>query len=203
MASISSPSRSQPPPPKSPTRGHKHPLRTQLPPGPASKDQAPFLKTHLSTPKHNFELLASRTLSQAAPEDARRVKPAASPLDSIDPSLYPRFPRFSVTTDNSLPDLSTEEVTSTRISLDEEAIVGTADAASFSQERTSRRKRLQTKLHHAVSSPSLDMKRVGDRIKRVPTILRSPRTPSFLRRSISDSQAEVMPALIPRSASTY
>lgn len=183
MAPLSSPqSKSPKNPPGCTHKRSRHQLNSARSPGP--------LRMQLSTPKHNFELLASRTLSQAASEDTRNPRFPASPLDSIDPSLYPHFPRFSVTTDNSLPDLSTDEVTSTRISLDEECIVASDDSGTTGQEKVSRRKKLQAKFQNAVSSPSLDMKRVGDHIKRVPSFLRS-KPPRLLRRSISDSQAEV------------
>jgi hypothetical protein len=46
-----------------------------------------------------------------------------SPLDNIPSKLYDRFPRFSMTTEASQPDLSIEDVTSTRFSIDEEGII--------------------------------------------------------------------------------
>jgi hypothetical protein len=151
----------------------------------------PAPRTHLSTPKHNFEVLASRTVSQAILEGTRAVKLPASPLDSINPSLYPRFPRFSITTESSQPDLSTDEMTSTKISLDEEAMFATRRTSNISNTKSGKRQKLQTTLHRAVSTPSLGLRRIGDRMKRAPSIFLSRRTSKGLQRSISESQSEV------------
>jgi hypothetical protein len=156
----------------------------------AAPDEPP-LRTHLSTPKQNFERLASRTVSQAILEETRACNLPASPLDAIDPSLYPRFPRFSITTENSHPDLSTDEVTSTRLSLDEEGIVATPRSSTTNNTRSSKRHKLQVTLHRAMSTPTLGLRRMSDRIKRAPSILRSSRTSRRLPGTISESQAAV------------
>ncbi len=155
----------------------------------AADDPPP--RTHLSTPKHNFELLASRTVSQAVSEEAHTAKLPASPLDSINPCLYPRFPRFSITTESSHPDLSTDEVTSTKISLDEEGMVAARRSSNNSNTKSKKRQKLQITLHRAVSTPTLGLRRFGNRIKRAPSILLSRRTSKRLPRTVSDSQAEV------------
>ena len=148
-------------------------------------------RTHLSTPKHNFELLASRTVSQAMSEEARASKLHASPLDSINPILYPRFPRFSITTESSHPDFSTDEVISTKISLDEEGIVATRRSFHTSNARPSKRQRLHLTLHRAMSSPTLGLRRIGYRMKLAPSILFSNRTSKPPPGSICQIQAEV------------
>lgn len=148
-------------------------------------------RMHLSTPKHNFELLASRTVSQAIAEEARTPKLPASPLDSISPSFYPRFPRFSITTESSHPDLSTDEVTSTKISLDEEGIVATRRSSNTSNTRSIKRQKLRITLHRAVSTPTLGLRRFGDRIKRAPSVLLLKRKSKRLPRTISEGEAEV------------
>lgn len=146
----------------------------------------PHPRMHLSTPKHNFELLASRTVSQAISEQTRPSKLPASPLDSINPSLYPRFPRFSITTESSHPELSTDEVTSTKISTDEEGIV-----AARRSPNTSKRQKLQTTLHRAMSTPTIGLRRLGNRIKRAPSTLLPRRSSKESPRTVSENQAEV------------
>ncbi len=148
-------------------------------------------RIHLSTPKQNFELLASRTVSQAISEESRTSKLPASPLDSISPSLYPRFPRFSITTESSHPDLSTDEVTSTRISTDEEGIVATRRSSNISNSRSSRSQKLQGTLHRAMSTPSVGLTRLGNRIKRAPSTLLHRRSSKDSPRTVSGSQAKV------------
>lgn len=148
-------------------------------------------RMHLSTPKHNFELLASRTVSEAISEEHRTSKLPASPLDSINPSLYPRFPRFSITTESSHPDLSADEVTSTRISTDEEGIVATRRASNTSHSRSSKRQKLQITLHRAMSTPAIGLRRFGNRIKRAPSTLLSRRSSKESPRTVSGNQAEV------------
>jgi hypothetical protein len=76
-------------------------------------------------------------------------------LDLIPPDLYGRFPRLSTTTENLIPDFSTEEVTSTRLSLDEQDIVR---AAQSTRKFAETERELQTgnrALHNVVSTPSL------------------------------------------------
>lgn len=148
---------------------------------------------HLSTPKHNFEVLASRTVSRAILEESRAGRLPSSPLDSIDPSLYPRFPRFSITTESSHPDLSTDEVTSTKISLDEEGMVATRRSTNISNTTSNKRQKLHITLQRAVSNPSLGLRRFGDRIKRVPSILLSRRLSTRPHRSASENHVGVIP----------
>lgn len=151
----------------------------------------PAQRTHLSIPKHNFEALASRTVSRAILEETQASKLPASPLDSIDPSLYPRFPRFSITTDTSQPELSTDEVTSTKISLDEEGMMATRSSSNASNTKVSKRQQLQITLHRAVSTSSLNLKRIGERMRRAPSIFLARRTPKRPQRSLPECQAEV------------
>jgi hypothetical protein len=148
-------------------------------------------RMHLSTPKHNFELLASRTISQALSDDSRAAKPLPSPLDTVDSSLYPRFPRFSLTTESRLPDLSTDDVTSTKISLDEEGMVASRRPSNTSDSRSSRRQKLWIALHRAVSSPTFGIRRLGDRIRRVPAIMLSGGNSKRLDAEGSESQVQV------------
>ncbi|KAF7513893.1 hypothetical protein GJ744_006507 [Endocarpon pusillum] len=150
----------------------------------------PRLRMHLSTPKHNFELLASRTVSQAISEQTRPSKLPASPLDSINPSLYPRFPRFSITTESSHPHLSTDEVTSTRISTDEEGIVAARRSPNTSNTRSRKRQILQTTLHRAMSTPTIGLRRLGNRIKQAPSTLLPRRSSKESPRTVSEDQAE-------------
>jgi len=152
-------------------------------------------RTHLSTPKQNFERLASRTVSQAILEESRACNLPASPLDAIDPSLYPRFPRFSITTESSHPELSTDEVTSTRLSLDEEGIVATPRSSITNNTGSSKRHKLQMTLHRAMSTPTLGLRRMSgrmsDRIRRAPSILRGSTTLKRPQGTISENQAAV------------
>lgn len=145
----------------------------------------------MSTPKHNFELLASRTVSQAIAEEGCASPLPASPLDSISPSWYPRFPRFSTTTESSHPDLSADEVTSTKISFDEEGIVHSRTSSNNSNTPSGKRQKLQITLHRAVSTPTLSLRRLGGRIKRAPSILLSTRKPKLRPQSISEDEAGV------------
>jgi hypothetical protein len=157
--------------------------------------EGPPPRTHLSTPKQNFERLASRTVSQAILEESRACSLPASPLDAIDPSLYPRFPRFSITTESSHPDLSADEVTSTRLSLDEEGIVATPRSSITNNTGSSKRHKLQITLHRAMSTPTLGLRRMSgrmtDRIRRAPSILRGSTTLKRPQGKMSGNQAAV------------
>lgn len=133
--------------------------------------------------KHDFQRLASSVVSEASGEtQAQRFGP--SPLDTIPPNLYLRFPRFSTTTETSSPDLSTEEVISTRLSIDEHAMVQASDSPSVSSETGGKRQRLQGVLHRAISTPSLGYQMMRDRLRRAPSstlsgkTLRQGRTPT-------------------------
>jgi hypothetical protein len=149
-------------------------------------------RMHLSTPKENFEHLASRTVSQAISEEGRAIKIPASPLDSISPSLYPRFPRFSITTESSHPDLSTDEVISTKISSDEEGMVAQSASPRTIDTRSSKRQRLKLRLHRAVSTPILGLRQIGNRIKQAPNSNLARRVSKTLHRSVSESQAQAI-----------
>ena len=126
--------------------------------------------------KKDFERLTSQTLHRAASEPQGRSH-ASSPLDSINPNLFVRFPRFSMTTEISSPNLSTEEVTSTRLSLDEEELI-----RKTTSPKTPKDSRLNLKIQRAVSSSSI--KRLGDSLRIAPsTILSrksSSRSPAFI-----------------------
>lgn len=157
----------------------------------SSAPEHPPPRTHLCTPKRNFELLASKTVSRAISEEAIVAKLPASPVDSSHSSLHPRFPRFSIASDSSHSDLPTDGVTSTKISSDGEAIVATRRSANASRIRSRKRQKLQVTLHRAISTPTLELRRIGSQIKRAPSVILSRRTSRWLRRTISKSEAEV------------
>lgn len=127
---------------------------------------------HAGAAKQGFERITSKTLKKSTPESSKHCQSwrfAPSPLDTIPPSLYPHFPRFSTTMENSTPDLSTEEVTSTRLSIDEHVIMRALGPATTSPKVDGKRRRLNITLHKAISTPSLSLKRVKDRLRRPPS----------------------------------
>ena len=116
---------------------------------------------------------------------------AASPLDKIPSNLYTRFPRFDTTTENSSPDLSTEEVTSTRLSVDEHAMMEAPLSKTVPSEGSGRRQRVQTALHKAISTPTLSLRRVKNRLRRAPSSTLSGNTLRQEETSLSDQQSQV------------
>jgi hypothetical protein len=132
----------------------------------------PSPRRHSAAAKQDFGRLTTTALKKAASESSghsqsRRFAP--SPLDTIPPSIYTRFPRFSTTTENSTPDLSTEEVTSTRLSTDEHDLMQAPPSTAIVFEASGRRRKLSTVLHKAISTPSLSLRRVRDRLQRAPS----------------------------------
>ena len=140
--------------------------------------------------KHDFEVLAANTLQTAAQEDTRPRNLASSPLDSIDPLLYVRFPRFSTATESGHPDLSPDEVTSTRYSVDEVGIMQACGNPGASSEAQGRRQKLPYSLHKAISFSGLSMKNVGLRLKRAPSNLLR-RAPRAVSSPIAQEQVQV------------
>jgi hypothetical protein len=127
---------------------------------------------HASAAKGGFEHITSKILRKSTPESSKHCQSrsfAPSPLDTIPPSLSLHFPRFSITTENSTPDLSTEEVTSTRLSIDKHAIMQALEPATASLEVDWKRWRLNITLHKAISTPSLSLKLVKDRLRKPPS----------------------------------
>ena len=105
----------------------------------------------------------------------------SSPLDDIDPSLWRRFPRFSTATEASQPDLSYDEVTSTRFSVDEEGIIDIFTKPG--QEGLPRRhSKIRRGLSRALSNSSTRIKHMSQRLRKVPSNLHP-------RRSQSDTMA--------------
>ena len=146
--------------------------------------------------KQDFERLASKALKKASSdtsEHSQSPRFAASPLDKIPSSLYTRFPRFSTTTENSSPDLSAEEVISTRLSIDEHAIIEAPASNNMPSESGGKGHRLQAALHRAISTPSLGLglRRVRDKLRRTPSSTLSGNTLRQEATSVSEEQSHV------------
>ena len=92
-----------------------------------------------------------------------------SPLDNIPSSLYTRFPRFSMTTEISQPDLSIEDVTSTRFSVDEEGIVAIPFSSDLDRERPKRPSRVHRSIRKAISHQAMFLKQARVGVRRVPS----------------------------------
>ncbi len=116
--------------------------------------------------KDQFQRLTSETLMAANAEPRPRYGP--SPLDTIPSNIYMRFPRFS-TTETSSPDLSTEEMNSTRLSVDEHAIVQAA--TNLPPLKSSKRGKVHVALRKAISTPSLGLQVIKDKLRRTPSTL--------------------------------
>jgi len=133
--------------------------------------------------------------SVAEPNRLHRARNhAPSPLDEIPGSLHVHFARFSTKTETSIPDFSPEEITSTRLSLDEEAIVQDTTHRGTQSDPPSRRQKVQNALHNAVSSPSLGVRRIKERLQRTPSSVLSGQVlqqEQQERPSSSDQQAQV------------
>ena len=121
---------------------------------------------HPTGSKEQFQRLTSHALMAATAEPRPRYGP--SPLDAIPSSIYMRFPRFS-TTETSSPDLSTEERNSTRLSVDEHAIVQTAP--SLVPVQNNKRGKVHVALREAISTPSLGLRAIKDKLRRTPSTL--------------------------------
>ena len=158
-----------------------------------SLNMSPPSPDHAGAAKQDFERITSKILKKSTPESSKHCQSrsfAPSPLDTIPPSLYPHFPRFSITTENSTPDLSTEEVTSTRLSIDEHAIMRLGPATT-SPEVDGKKRRLNITLHKAISTPSLSLKRVKDRLLRPPSSALSGNTLRQEATATSEQQSQV------------
>jgi hypothetical protein len=140
---------------------------------------SPSLRCHAAVSKQDFGRLNSNITKGAIPEPSVHSQSqifAPSPLDTIPPSLYTRFPRFSTTTEKLTPDLSTEEVTSTKLSLDEQDIVRAPQSTRTSAEADRKFQRWNMALHKVVSTPSLSLRHVRDRLRRAPSSTLSGKT---------------------------
>jgi hypothetical protein len=132
----------------------------------------PSPRCHTAVAKQEFDRLTFDTLKKAASSSPVRPQSrrfASSPLDTIPSNIYARFPRFSTTTENSTPDLSTEEVTSTRLSIDEHDIIRVPQPTATSSGPGRKRQKMNTALRKAISTPSLSLRRVRDRLRRAPS----------------------------------
>ena len=157
----------------------------QRPPGSLAATTEPSTG-HPTGTKEQSQRLTSDVLMAATTESRPRYGP--SPLDMIPSEIYTRFPRFS-TTDTSNPDLSTEEMTSTRLSVDEHAIVQTGpDRPRVT--RSTRRQKVQGALQKAISTPSLGLQVIKDRLRRAPSTL-SGNTLRQEPTSVSEQQCQV------------
>jgi hypothetical protein len=111
-------------------------------------------------------------------------RPLPSRFGNIHPEIDPRLPRFSSTTESGNLDLSIEEVTSTRISMDEEAIISPeSNSTDNSNERAGKRLRFQHALRKAISTPSLGLRAMKKHFRKYPNTTSaegdaSPGTPS-------------------------
>lgn len=91
-----------------------------------------------------------------------------SPLDNIPPRLHARFPRFSTTTEISQPDLSIEDVISTRFSVDEEGIIAIPCNRDF--KRQSRQSgRFHRTIKKAISQQAVFLKKASVEARRIPS----------------------------------
>jgi hypothetical protein len=165
----------------------------------------PPLLRHTAVAKQDFERLKSNALKKATSnpsEHSQSRRFAPSPLDTIPSSLYPRFPRFSTTTENSTPDLSAEEVTSTRLSIDEHDIMQTPQPTATSSEADGKRRKMNTALHKAISTPSLSLRQVRDRLRRAPSSTLSGNTLRQEATSNLEQRSQVCRSLLTPSVNT-
>lgn len=92
----------------------------------------------------------------------------SSPLDNIPSKLYARFPRFSMTTEPSQPDLSIEDVTSTRFSIDEEGIIAIPYVSRSNHSKENRPGKLHRTLRKAISHQTMLLKRARVGVRQIP-----------------------------------
>ena len=92
-----------------------------------------------------------------------------SPLDNIPTRLHARFPRFSTTTELSQPDLSIEDVTSTRFSVDEEGIVAIPYNNESSFLKTKQPGRFHRTIRKAISHQTMFLKKARVEVRRMPS----------------------------------
>ena len=91
-----------------------------------------------------------------------------SPLDNIPPRLHARFPRFSTTTEISQPDLSIEDVTSTRFSVDEEGIIAIPYNSDFKRQ-SKHSGRFHRTIKIAISQQTMFLKKARVEVRRIPS----------------------------------
>lgn len=91
------------------------------------------------------------------------------PLDNIPTRLHARFPRFSTTTELSQPDLSIEDVTSTRISVDEHGIVAVPYNDELSYVKTKLPGRFHRTIRKAISHQTMFLRKARVGVRRMPS----------------------------------
>jgi hypothetical protein len=92
-----------------------------------------------------------------------------SPLDNIPSRLHSRFPRFSTTTEISQPDLSIEDVTSTRFSIDEEGIIAIPYGIDVNHQKPKQPGRFHRTIKKAISQQTMFLKKAKVEVRRMPS----------------------------------
>lgn len=92
-----------------------------------------------------------------------------SPLDNIPSRLHARFPRFSMTTEPSQPDLSIEDVTSTRFSIDEQGIIAIPYDHNLRHQKTKQPGRFHRTIKKAISHQTMFLKKARVEVRRMPS----------------------------------
>lgn len=116
------------------------------------------------SPSHRRDSLPS---TQSESSSSQTLPP--SPLDNIPSRLHSRFPRFSTTTEISQPDLSIEDVTSTRFSIDEEGIIAIPYSIDVKHQKPKQPGRFQRTVKKAISQQTMFLKKAKVEVRRMPS----------------------------------
>lgn len=143
------------------------PPRTPYPSTSSDEDILDRSITSSSEPSSRYD--ENIPQSQSTTNSLQSLPP--SPLDNIPSNLYARFPRFSMVTENSQPDLSIEDVTSTRFSVDEEGIVAIPYSSGLDSQKSKRPSKIHRTIRKAMSHQTMFLKRARVGVKRMPSTL--------------------------------
>lgn len=115
------------------------------------------------------ETVRRPALSARASVASRTSSLPASPLDDIPKKLWPRVLRTTTAPETSNPELSIDEITSTRLSLDDEAFLTNLPRDSDRKETQSRRLIMRTVFSGVWGEPNGRLKKMTKRLKRIPS----------------------------------
>jgi hypothetical protein len=150
--------------------------RTQQSVAPRDKGKAVLTKRMLSaSPLRTIDTnrmspaKARPVLSATASITSRTSSLPATPLDEIPETLWPRVLRTATTPEASTPELSIDEITSTRLSLDDQAILTTLPKNGDRKEGQARRAVSRTTFGSMWGENNSRLKKMTKKLKNIPS----------------------------------
>ncbi|OAL29373.1 hypothetical protein AYO22_02267 [Fonsecaea multimorphosa] len=113
--------------------------------------------------------LVRPVLSTRASTTSRTSSIPSTPLDEIPEKLWPRVLRTTTATETSNPELSIDEITSTRLSLDDQAILTNMPRESSRKEARSRKLAMKMGFGGMWGENNDRLKKMTKRLRKIPT----------------------------------